>query len=169
MIAFGDTNVFEWRGTKDHGTRRSVSVSLRRAPTTRAQVDSLIAASSKDGRTDLTDRAREALARQSGQLRRPYFSRAALDVDGSAWILVDDAEKPGTREWRNVGANGQWSSIPPIRLSGRILQMNASKILMHSKDENGLDVFHVLSRPNPLPNDTCSRGLSGTVTSTLIG
>ena len=168
MIAFGDTNVVEWRGTRSDGARRSVSLSLSRAPTTRAELDSLLATSSKGGRTDLTERARDALARQSGQLRRPHFSRAALDVDGSVWILVDDVEKSAS-EWRNVDANGHWSEAPPIRLSGRILQMTGSKVLIHSKDADGLDVFRVLSRPGASPTDRCSRGLSGTVTSSLIG
>lgn len=168
MIAFGDTNVFEWRRRNDGG-RRSVPVSLRRAPTTRAGVDSLLATSSKGGRTDLTERAREALVRQSGHLRRPHFSRAALDVDGSVWILLDDVEMAGTSEWHNVDANGHWTDLPPIRLSGRILQMTRSKVLIHSMDDGGLDAFHVLSRLDPWPTDLCSRGLSGTVTASLIG
>jgi len=168
MIAFGDTNVFEWRLAKDGGARRSVPVSLQRAPTTRAEVDSLLATSSKGGRTDLTEHAKEALVHQSGQLRRPLFSRAALDVDGSVWILVDSIEKTGS-EWRNVDADGHWTDLPPIRLSGRILQMTRSKVLMHSRDDAGLDVFHVLSRLDPWPADHCSRGLSGTVTASLIG
>jgi len=168
MIAFGDTNAFEWRLTNDGDVRRNVSVSLRRAPTTRAEVDSLLATSSRGGRTDFSERAKEALVRQSGQLRRPYFSRAALDVDGSVWILVDGVEKAGS-EWRNVDANGHWTDLPPIRLNGRILQMTRSKVLLHSMDDEGLDVFHVLSRLDPWPDDRCSRGLSGTVTASLIG
>ena len=144
-------------------------MSLQRAPTTRAEVDSLLATPSRGGRTDLTGRAKEALVHHSGQLRRPYFSRAALDVDGSVWILVDDVDKSRTSEWRNVDANGAWSKVPPIRLGGRILQMTGTKVLMHLQDEDGLDVFTVLSRPGPLPTDSCSRGLSGTVTSTVIG
>jgi hypothetical protein len=169
LIAFGDTNAFEWRTRKDEGKRRSVLLSLRRPPTTPAQLDSLLATSSKGRRTDLTERAREVLLRQSGRLRRPYFSRAALDVDGSVWILLSDVEKAGTSEWRNVDRNGRWTGLPPIRLSGRILQMTKDKVLIHSMDEDGLDVFHVLSRLDALPDENCSRGLSGTVTASLIG
>ena len=169
MIAFGDTNVFEWRGTNDHHVRRSVSVSLRRAPIVRAELDSVLATSSKGGRTDLTERATAALTRHSEQLRRPHYNRAALDVDGSVWILVDGTAKSGTSEWRNVDAHGRWSDVPPIQLGGRILQMTRSSVLMHSKDSDGLDVFHVLARPYALQKDDCSRGLTGTVTSSLIG
>ena len=168
LIAFGDTNVLEWRGTTDEG-KRTVSLDLKRAPVTREALDSLQNASRRGGVTDLTVRARQALSRHSNELRRPFFSRGALDVDGTVWILLNQLENTGAGQWRNVDVRGNWTDVPPIPGAGRILQMTRSSVLIHSNDANGLDVFTLLSRPVPWPNDRCSNGLPGTATAGLVG
>ena len=169
LIAFGDTNVLQWRGTQTDEGKRTVSLALKRVPVTREALDSLLNASRRGGTTDLTVRARQAVSRHSTELRRPFFSRGALDVDGTVWILLDQLENTGAGQWRNVDARGNWTDVPPIPGAGRILQMTRSSVLIHSNDANGLDVFSIISRPVPWPDDRCSNGLPGTATAGLVG
>ena len=168
VVLFGDAAVVGWWGTHGGDQRREQALFLDRSPIQRHELDSLVQARRSKRSSDLQVRANGVLLRHLDGLRRPFFQRAALDIDGSVWLSPVGSNSQEPANWIHVGNAGQDIRSLPLPHNGRILGMTRTRMLVHERDADGVDFFGVYSRPDPMINDRCSSGPAGTSTANLI-